>query len=460
MSRAAILAKPAWAYLASHPELARLELATLRALDSFFDHLIEREIGAPSAADFRAWASLGAGSDGLARLYRGMELLDPSDPSIHLVQSVLRETRCKAGFRGASRKGRDSYARIVSVAPEELPAEWQRLLSHLALARIGGEPGAPAPDILARMQQKLCQYIHVVRRAGLQEDLHLEGLQAFHASLAARSNLHTGTPLRPATLRATWEELERFARLAGWYPAELHAALKKTLRTLREREAGVVQLKYAKAHGLGGPVAIIRDALDLLESASQEREPWQRHMRRNRAAALALPAILPLRRDWHRIVFGMTLCWREGRYRFENFKLAKTALLGGRRKFPGSVHPKLARFVDALVLQDNDPSYLDELRQHVERNGRPLFVNPDGASCARSYVSRIWSERHGTGATNARTLVHDHFGGQGEVGVQKGMILCDQYSRETAEHYNKLSVAQQQLAAAQDDLLDELSELD
>jgi hypothetical protein len=253
--------------------------------------------------------------------------------------------------------------------------------------------------------------------------------------------------------------LARFARHAGWYPDELMVSLRRTLDLLRKRENGAGKLKYTKAHEIGEPVLVVADAFAKLASSGLETDDYRRHIGRNRAAAMGLPAILPLRREWHRIVFGETLFWAGDRYRFRDFKPAKTSLLNNRCAFPGSIHPRLAPLVDALVLQDNDPKYLDAMRAHVEKSKRPLFVNPDGTPCVQSYVARVWGEAFGTGANIARTLVHDFFGGQGEEGVRKAMILCDQYLRPTADHYIPPAVGQRLIDAAQDAFLDEFDDL-
>lgn len=458
LRRTQILAKPAWQAIGASAPLWDIPTAALAALDGFFDHMTLHQLAAPEESDLRAWASLGAGEEGLELLLAGMAALAPDDPSLPKIAGALASVREKSRFQGMKHGTRRVYVRSVSVAQDDLPLRWQQVLHDLAQRRSRGDTTAPAPGILRRMSQKLGQYILVVRQAGLAEDLHQRGLTRFHQVVSTRISDRTGARLRPATLRATWEELERFARHAGGYEALL-PGLRRTLDALAEREDQTIQQKYEKAHGLGGPPDIIVGAFAMLADAPSEGKAWQRHMRRNRAAAIALPAVLPLRRDWDRIIFGETIYWAGDRYRFRNFKSGKTALLPGRRDFPGSVHPRLTPFVDALVLQDNDPRYLQAMRRHLEDTARPLFINPDGAPCAKSYVSRVWSENHGTGATIARTLLHDHFGAQGEEGVRKAMIQCDQYARSTANKYLGASVDRRHLDAAQNDLLDEFEDL-
>jgi len=457
--RLQILAKPNWQNLDGHPVIDTLTLDVLRALDGFFDHIGQFKLTLPTPEDFLAWATLARGAKDLRFLSIGLFAFDAEDPNLAVIEAALSIIEAKETYCGTDSKGRPSYERSVSVPFVELPEDWQAFLQHLRVRRIGGDPSAPAPDIQDRMIQKLGQYTFVMRRDGLTQKLHQEGLTAFYADLSTRISERTGALLRPATLRATWEELERFARLTGTYPEGLMSALKKTLATLRDEELTVTQLKYERMHGLGGPADIIREAIALLDKTVNSGSPGKRHILRNRAAALGLPAILPLRRDWHRIVFGKTLFWDRGRYRFRNFRPGKTALLDGRRTFPASIHPRMSCFIDALLLHDNDPKYLEALRQKAEQEQRPLFVHPNGMPAAKSYVSRVWAEIAGTGATISRTMLHDHFGAKGEEGLTKAMILCDQYSPNTPDHYKGVSVHQRVFNATQDDLLQEFEDL-
>jgi hypothetical protein len=186
----------------------------------------------------------------------------------------------------------------------------------MKVRREAGDTRAPSLYIQDRMTQKLGQYILVMRREGLPNEMHQDGLTTFYADLSTRLSRHSGEPLCPATLCAIWEELHRFARCRGTYSDDLVTELKQTLKTLREEEANSAQLKFGKLHGIGSPPDVIRDALDMLDTAERAATPGKRHILRNRAAAFALPAILPLRREWDRIVFGKTLFWEDHRYRF------------------------------------------------------------------------------------------------------------------------------------------------
>ncbi|MBI1492436.1 hypothetical protein [Halocynthiibacter styelae] len=458
-NRFRILAKPVWQDISSHPVIPTLSLDQLRALDAFFDHLGQFALTDPLAEDFLAFASLGDGVSQLAHLHAALTMFDAADPKLAAIDEALSLVTAKKQHKGNSSKGRVHYTRSVSVAPNDLPTDWQAVLEGLRIRRTAGDKRAPASDIQARMAQKLGQYTLVMRREGLSEELHQEGLTAFYADLSTRISSRSGEPLRPATLRATWEELERFARHRSTYSDQLMGALRQTLKTLVDEEANTAQLKYGKLHGIGRPPDIIRDAHDLLEKAEKAVPPSKRHIQRNRAAAFALPAILPLRREWDKIIFGKTLFWDTDRYRFRGYKPGKTALLDGRREFPGSIHPMMSRFVDALVLQDNNPRYLEVLRDHAENSKRPLFVHPNGIPVAKNYVTNVWREIAGTGAQIARTSMHDYFGARGEEGVRMAMIMCNQHSRDTADSYIGSSVGEHELEMVSEDLLDEFEAL-
>ncbi len=454
-----ILAKPAWRDLSKESGISKLSLPAIRALDSFFDHQIRHGLSRVVEEDFRAWADLGQGAADLQHLRAALELLDPTNEGISVIARLHHDALRKETSRRTSSKGRAVYLRTVSVPREELPRDWQAFLGDLARRKKTGLGSAPAPSILERMTRKLGEYIFAMRLAGMDEELHQEGLTEFYSQLTGRVSSRSGEPLRPATLRATWEELERFARLRETYPPELLEELKQTLEMLHEDEAQSSQLKFGKLHGIGSPLDVMRTALDMLASSVELKSTLDRHIQRNRAAALGLPAGLPLRREWDRLVFGKTLFWSSERYRLRNFRPQKTAHQSGRQDFPASFHPSMTPFIDALVLQDNDPKYLDELRRHVEASNRTLFVNPNGAACAKSYVSRVWSDILGTGATVTRTMMHEHFGAQGDAGTAKAMALCNQISESTARHYQGLSLQQTRASMAQDDLADELASL-
>lgn len=82
------------------------------------------------------------------------------------------------------------------------------------------------------------------------------------------------------------------------------------------------------------------------------------------------------------------------------------------------LRPHWNRFLDALILQDQDPAYLPEIRARVIAEQRPLYVNYDRSPCTYSWYSRAWKSVTGTGAHIARTLIYDEMADLGEFGIQ------------------------------------------
>ena len=126
----------------------------------------------------------------------------------------------------------------------------------------------------------------------------------------------------------------------------------------------------------------------------------------------------------------------------------------GRNRNPKPLNLLLERhfnpFIEALILQDNDPAYLDELRGAAIAEHRPLYVRPDGLQCPYGWYGRAWSRHAGTGGHIARTLINDEFAGgpidddeirelgfdpSGEFAVQVGMIANHHSSARTRSKY-------------------------
>ena len=454
-ARAHILAKPAFQPLIGHPALDALPLANLRVLDSFFDFLVARGKGAPSAGDAAAWAAIERidDEDLLETLIDALGALAPSHSVLHSLRDAATGARHRANFRGQAPKSRRRrYVRTVSVDPSALPEDWMALLRAMGMG-LSGKIKAPAPDIVVRLEQKLCQFAWSAKKAGLPVELRLRQLQAYYEDLEGRR-------LRAATRRASWEELHRFARYIG--DKQAVALLAPTLSILRIAEQGETPLKFKALLEAGTTLTVLRKARKRLKKASASPLPDRRHSGRNRAAAFALGAIAPLRREWHRIVFGDTLTWSaEEGYRI-TLVPQKTSEINPTPYCP-QIHEDFAVFIDALILQDHDPAYLGDLRDMVIKRRRPLFVTYDGLPCAQSTVSRYWAEEIGTGAHIARTMIHDHSVdlalagrlGEGEafdpvsLGVRLGMAFCHQTAARTAVKYESEQTHKVELRAAQ-----------
>ncbi|GGH20951.1 hypothetical protein SAMN05444007_101485 [Cribrihabitans marinus] len=164
--------------------------------------------------------------------------------------------------------------------------------------------------------------------------------------------------------------------------------------------------------------------------------------------AIAVPPLTPLRREWHDLRFGRDLVWTEGRYRLRDYKLRKTRHRPGREEYPGSVHPNAQHFVDARLLQDDDPKYLDALRENAEQQEWPLFVHPNGTLVAENYVSQVWSSEFGTGAHICRSIVYDVVFALSEDATLAGMVMNDHTSQQARTRYTGDRAKQAALAAA------------
>ena len=454
-SREALLSKAHWQEVALTPALRRMPVDELAALDSLVEFMGRHGCTTLSDADCRAWARLAGGADWLERAVRAVGALEGEEaPQLASLRRAAEAFEARRKFAGISREPRRANRRVKSVPEAELPEAWRRHLAEIDASRRVGDI-AMVDDIYDRMKRKLCEYCRYVRAENLEDDLTLDGLRAFFIYETTRETTR-GAPARPATIVNTFTDLRRFMQLTGVYPHALVEEIGKLLEKLRDRADVVTARKYAALARID-PATIFPEAEAILAGAGKFRNPAQRHMQRNRALALALPPLTPLRREWHGLAFGRDLVWSDGRYRFRDYALRKRRHQPGRESYPGSVHPSVAHFVDAVLLQDEDPKYLDDLRACAEEQCWQLFMHPDGASVSPNYVSTVWSSKLGTGAHIARTIVYDILFALGEDATRGGLVLNDHPSRQAASHY----VGQQARAAslasaarAMDDLAD------
>ncbi|WP_372675416.1 hypothetical protein [Aquicoccus sp.] len=160
----------------------------------------------------------------------------------------------------------------------------------------------------------------------------------------------------------------------------------------------------------------------------------------------------PLRREWHELRFGGDLVWSDDRYRLRDYKLRKTRHRNGRETYPGSIHPSVQHFVDARLLQDDDPKYLNTLRAKAEAEEWPLFEHPDGGKVSENYVSQVWSAEFGTGAHICRSVVYDIVFAISEDATRAGMLLNDHTSRQARVKYTGDQAKAAAMAAASAEL--------
>ena len=252
-------------------------------------------------------------------------------------------------------------------------------------------------------------------------------------------------------MRASFEELWRFARYAG-LPDEICGLLHHTYLYCVRMEHGETPLKFGKLVAIGSLADSLALARGLLEEARTEEDPRAFAARLNEAAATALFSILPLRLADTRLDFGQDLSWDGERYHIH----VLTSKCD--EDFRGPVHPGLNAFIDPLILRGAAPQYLGELREACMRSGRPVFVKACGTGVGYGYVSDIWRRHLGTGAHISRTRVHTELARLGPEGVEMALALCAQRSPKSAEKYHAESVKLCSLERSNDALFDEVED--
>lgn len=424
-----ILRQPHMQHLIDLPAIQDMPNDELHALEGLMAFCVETDLEDPQASDIRAFCALRNQSPAdLAALSGAMQRLEMPDAFLAEVDEVATALRHQADFKGITQGRNRDYEREVSVPVQDLPDDWQVTLRKLH--KLG---------TLDRMQSRLGMFAWSARQAGLPVDLGcIEALQTFYQDLRARSVFRQrvqdakqglvsdiDTP-RWSYLRGTWEELYRFARVHGCHHETLEE-LGITFQTLRTHEAGQSALKMTKVMKIGSASSLLAKARQMLAAvADVERADW-RHARRNCAAAIAIGIGVPARpRDvFEHHIFGEGIFYENGAYVFR-YHPRKT-----RRTINEPFEVELnvegwSPFIDALILQDQDPSYLDELRAKAIAERRPLYVNYDGSRCVYPWYSRQWAKVTGTGGHIARTLIYDEMSGLGEFGIM--------YSKSSAHH--------------------------
>ncbi|TNF21585.1 MAG: hypothetical protein EP318_06425 [Rhodobacteraceae bacterium] len=455
MTRHVILAKPHWQPQAASTLLLNMPLAELQALDSLIEFMRDHACAELTATDCRVWARLSGGLPAIEAAISAMIKADgPAAPALEPLRLAQKTLSACASFGGISREPRRKYTRKISLPLEELPGVWQEHLARIRDRRDGREIDL-VPDLFDRLTRKLCQYGWYLRESGMPLEFDISSLQAFYAYETTRIS-NRGAPLRPATITATFSDLRDFLRFSKAYPKTLIKELDKLLVKLRDRADVEISQKFAALADID--ITTIRPRADeILVGLAKQSNPANRHIQRNRAMAIAVPPMTPLRREWHDLRFGRDLVWTEGRYRLREYKLRKTRHRVGREDYPGSVHPSVQYFVDARLLQDDDAKYLDALRAKAEDEEWSLFIHPDGMSVAENYVSQVWSSEFGTGATICRSIVYDIVFAISEDATLAGTLLNDHTSRQAREKYTGDRARQAALAAAGKEI-DDISE--
>ncbi len=186
--------------LAHHPLIARLDDSQVCLVEAFCRYMKENIVTDLDLEYIRGFAMIAAASPdylvhlGAALRIFGMPAADHFDT---VSEELLHATNRPRAHKGRKR----TYQRSVSVAPEDLPADWREALER---NEGGGERriDAPAPSIQTRLTQRLCMFAWSAQRAGRPIDLaDEEALQAFYRDLEDRSAAKYTSGPREATLR-------------------------------------------------------------------------------------------------------------------------------------------------------------------------------------------------------------------------------------------------------------------
>lgn len=433
-----ILEKPVWRSLAQRPGFAGLSIPSIETTDEFFEFIVAHGLASPTAGDVRNWLGDCPEPERALRIDHLQDVFAVCQPSF---LGAIREARCfappkpprnpdcKAAHPASFDRRRNRSCvlrpvyetqdwdpiapptrrppkeRSVSIAPWDLPLDYQSDLRRASDGLPGQEPGmqVPARSMVLRMREKLCQYAWSVAQQNLDPELSLTGIDAYLADLKTRL-LERPQGLRWATMRATADALLLFVRFGGAQP-EIIQHLADYRRDYEVRESAQRALKFFALARTGNSTDRILDMAEaLLAAVEAEERPRKRHQMRNGAAILSIFANAPLRNASAQLAFGESLFWKHDEWVIRT-EIQKTH---ARRPepFDFALHPEAGRFVDALVLGDASPAMLPTLRKRLIRDRRQLFVLPDGHPVAATYVPRVFQALTGNSFTTLRVMLY------------------------------------------------------
>lgn len=415
MPRHILLRQPHMAMLLDHPALTVMTDSQLAALESFLAFCAAERLDDPQIQDLRAFGELRVEClDQLTSLELALQRLGLPQEFLAACHTAAREWQHRQEFGGILH-GPQPRDRTVSVSFESLPLDWRKTLRRLRADRLA---------TIDRMESRLGMFVWSATRAGRPIDLgDTAALTALYNDMRGRSaekKANGGVP-RWAYLRGAWEELHRFAGAHG-LPQEVCDKLAKTKAVLVRKEEMQEANKISKARTVGTQPELLERAEKMLVGAEAEKRPQMRHALRNRATAIAMGCFVPARpldvKLHHAFGAGIRYEPDRGAYRFA-YTANKTRTSTG-KPIDIPLLPYCNKFLDALILQDQDTRYLNALRDKATADLRPLYVNYDGTPVAYAWYSRMWSAVTGTGGHIARALVYDETIHGGEDGLQFG----------------------------------------
>lgn len=473
MNRHQILSKPAWRHFLHIDGIHRLPLPALLAADQVWKQVAAAGTTQPSASDYALWARSSADASPatwLAQLRTAFETILPSEVAnvsnaMHLLpapppapQRATPGNAKPAACWDPCQYRADAKERKVSVHPWELPSDWQNALRRAAQGLPGKRAAAPAPDILRRMREKLCQLAWSACEAGFDPDLSAAMVDRYLIALEARLRVRPHG-IRWATMRATAEELHRFARYSGLVSKEDTTYLSKRLTRYSLYEKGQDALKFQALLETGNTTLGLLDKADaLLRRAASETRAARRHLLRNAGAILGLYSIVPLRNADANLILGDSLVWEAGTWVIDT-EVSKTRARNTDHLVV-ALEPEFARYVDAVVQGDHDARHLPELRARAMQRGGPLISRENGKYTSPTYIPRVFKTFAGTSFTTTRTMLHtDQATSRGEVGTRDAMAMAHQTSPETAKKYQAKRVRQVAVQRVQAAAADRRAEL-
>ncbi len=454
MNKYQLLSKPAWRTFQQIESLHQLPLPALLAADEVWKQVIAAGTKQPTASDYAMWAQSAASpKTWLEQLNTAFKTILPSEvPNVSDAMALLSAT-CPPPQQPVPENPKPSApwdpcqytpnarARKVSVHPWELPDEWQAVLQRAAQGLPGKLAAAPSRDILERLCAKLCQLVWSAREAGLGPDCSTESVDQYLDDLDARLRQRPNG-IRWATMRATAEELHRFARYSGLVSVEDTTYLSKRLTRYSLYEKGQTALKFHALLETGNTTLSLLDKADvLLLRATSEQKPSRRHLLRNAGGILGLYSIVPLRNADAQLILGDTLVWENGTWVIDT-KITKTRARNTDHLVV-ALEQEFARYVDVVIQGDHDAHHLPKLRDQAMQRGASLFVRESGKHTSHTYIARLFKTFAGTSFTTTRTMLHtDQAINRGEVGTRDAMAMAHQTSPETAKKYQEKRIRQ------------------
>lgn len=336
---------------------------------------------------------------------------------------------------------------VHSIAVTELPPLWQRALEDMRDGLPGEDGTSPAPEVVKGIARTMRQMAKTARDEGLPVGLTTEVAVAYERSLQRRDN-----PLSKQTIRKYLADIKAFAKYVGATPEfQEHISVRHRRQARRaSKELTRLDFRTAKIPDFQEVLAL---SFDMLDKARETLRLECAHALRNRAAAIALVSVMPLRIADLTVFFGSNITWNGERYHLHIPKTSKN-----KKEHNSNIHPVLGRFIDQLVLHERPSSQLEDARETCLREGRALFVNRSGEPVHKNYVSRCWWQVFGTGSHVARAKLHEQLARLGPRGVEAALSACGHRSDKSAEPYRSRAFDMMACDFVRDSMLSTISE--